>query len=80
MALGMLKDVLVGGALIVPSRKMYPYLTDRIGNYAELEPYFPLWRSFNIKNGVLVVIEIEYDELDSSVPRIPKGTTGRALQ
>jgi len=26
---------------------MYKYLTDRVGNLLELEPYFPLWRSLN---------------------------------
>jgi Restriction endonuclease BamHI len=28
--------------LVVPSRKLYVYLTDRIGNIRELEPYFRL--------------------------------------
>ena len=32
MLLGILKDVLVGGVLIVPTRTMYRYLTDRVGN------------------------------------------------
>lgn len=33
MCLGILKGVLVGGVLILPTRKMYYYLTDRIGNF-----------------------------------------------
>jgi hypothetical protein len=39
MALGILKDILIGGVLILPTRKMYSYLTDRVGNFPELAPY-----------------------------------------
>ncbi len=42
MAVGLLDGKLAGGVLILPSRDMYRYLTDRIGNYAEIEPYFPV--------------------------------------
>lgn len=80
MALGMLKGILVGGALIVPTRAMYKYLTDRVGNLEELEPYFPLWRTLPVEEGLLVVIAVEHDSVSKSVPRIPKGTNGRALQ
>jgi hypothetical protein len=80
MALGILKKTLIGGALILPTRAMYKYLTDRIGNYPELEPYFPLWRALNVDNGLLIVIAIEHDGVSHQVPRIPKGTDGRALQ
>ena len=59
MALGMIDGVLAGGLLIVPSRSMYHWLTDRIGNFVEIEPYFPVWRSISsVMNGVLGVIEI----------------------
>jgi hypothetical protein len=79
MVLGMMKGVLVGGALIVPTRAMYEYLTDRVGNYEELEPYFDLWRRASVEDGLLVVIAIEQDGVSKDVPRIPKGTNGRAL-
>jgi hypothetical protein len=80
MALGILKGILAGGILIVPTRAMYKYLTDRIGNLLELEPYFPLWRSLDVKEGFLAVIAIEHDAVSREVPRIPKGTNGRALE
>jgi len=80
MALGLISGDFLGGVLIIPSRAMYRYLTDRIGNYAEIEPYFPVWKSLQIKNGVFVVIEIEHDGLSTDVPRIQKGTDGRALR
>jgi hypothetical protein len=79
MALGILKGVLIGGLLILPTRKMYKYLTDRVGNFPELEPYFPLWRALKVDEGLLAVIAIEHDATSLSVARIPKGTDGRAL-
>jgi hypothetical protein len=80
MALGILKGVLIGGALILPTRVMYKYLTDRVGNFPELEPYFPLWKALKVDEGLLIVIAIEHDAVSQSVPRIPKGTNGRAVQ
>lgn len=79
LALGMLKRVLVGGILIVPTREFYQYLTDRIGNWNELAPYLDLWKSIPIKDGVWEVIVVEHDATSTKVPRIPKGTSGRAL-
>ena len=76
----MAKKILVGGVLVVPTRIMYEYLTDRVGNFAELEPYFPLWRSLKVDEGLLAIIAIEHDRVSRDVPRIPKGTEGRALQ
>ena len=80
MALGIIKNILIGGMLIVPTRKMYRYLTDRVGNFKELEPYFPLWRALNVKEGLLGIIAVEHDAVSKDVPRIKKGTDGRALQ
>lgn len=80
MAVGLLDGVLAGGILVLPSREMYQYLTDRIGNYAEIEPYFPVWKNLKIREGVLAVIEIEHDALSIDVPLIRKGTDGRALR
>ena len=79
IALGLLKGVLACGVLVVPSRELYKYLTDRIGNVVELEPYFDLWRSIPCEQGVLEIVVIEHDATSMDVPRIPKGTDGRAL-
>ena len=78
MCLGLLKRAIKAGILVVPSRELYPYLTDRIGNIAELEPYFDLWRSTSCEEGVLDIIVIEHDAISTKVPKIPKGTDGRA--
>lgn len=56
MCLGLLNGMLSGGgALILPSRDFYQYLTDRIGNYLELKPYFPVWQQLSI-NGFLASV------------------------
>ncbi len=78
MALYLTTGRIVAGVLVVPTRKMYHYLTDRVGNWDELEPYFPLWSSISVRSGVLAIAAVEHDAVSSSVPRIPKGTNGRA--
>ncbi len=79
MCLGLLKRKLIDGTLIVPTRKLYQYLTDRIGNWDELIPYLDLWRSIPIAEGVLEIVVVEYDKTSTAVPRIPKATDGRAV-
>jgi hypothetical protein len=59
---------------------MYQWLTDRIGNFPEIEPYFPLWRAVPVEEGILAVIEVEHDRTSPFVQRIEKGTDGRALR
>ena len=78
MCLGLLHGAIKAGILVVPSRALYPYLTDRIGNIAELEPYFPVWSATPCEEGILEIVVIEHDATSDTVPRIPKGTDGRA--
>jgi hypothetical protein len=80
MAIGLMRDVLACGILVVPSRALYHFLTDRIGNFDELAPYLDLWKSIPCESGVLELVLIEHDATSKDVPRIPKGTSGRALQ
>lgn len=77
--LGHMQDILVGGVLIVPTRELYQYLTDRVGNIQELEPYFVVWQSYPLQHGMLLIIAVEHDGIQEGVPRILKGTDGRAL-
>ncbi len=72
------QGVIAAGVLVVPSRELYSYLTDRIGNFNELQPYLTLWKSFPCQKGVLEIIVIEQDACSTDVPKIPKGTDGRA--
>lgn len=79
LLLTFLKRRLVGGFLAVPSNDLKPYLTDRIGNIGELEPYFPLWSAVPVTNAALRIVVVEHDGVSKAVPRIPKGRDGRAL-
>lgn len=79
MAFGLLHGALSGGVLVVPTQAMARYLTDRIGNLRELLPYCDLWRSVPVEHGYLSIIAVEHDAENTDVPRIAKGTDGRAL-
>lgn len=70
--------LIAAGVLVVPSRSLYLYLTDRIGNYRELEPYLKLWKSVPCNVGVLEIVVIEQDAESKDVRLIPKGTDGRS--
>lgn len=78
----LLKGTLVCGVLVLPSRKMYNFLTDRVGNFRELEPYFPAWKyaNYDISQGTLIIYEIEHDSISSEIPPLKKGIDGRALR
>ncbi len=79
MALGLIKGILDAGVLVLPSRKLYKFLTDRIGNFDEIEPYTDLWKALTLESGILLIIVIEHDEESTDVMKIPKGTDGRAI-
>lgn len=79
MALALIQERISGAILVLPSRELYRYLTDRIGNYEELEPYFGIYTDLNIDSGYLGVVVVEHDALDPDAPKIRKGTDGRAL-
>lgn len=78
MSLALKYEKISGGMLILPTRKLYQFLTDRVGSYEELEPYFPLWGALPFR-GYLSVAAVEQDADDFSSPRIGKGTDGRNL-
>ena len=84
ITLGIRDGLLEGGVLVLPSRKMYEYLTDRVGNFQEIESYFPIWEDQSYafrarkQSAVIKVIEIEHDGLRNDIPPITKGTDGRA--
>ncbi|MDB6125491.1 MAG: hypothetical protein JWQ71_4484 [Pedosphaera sp.] len=72
------------GVLVVPSRKFYPHLTDRIGNWMELSPYLHFWKKVGgfVSKGILAVTVVEQDELTDNpkVPYIRQGTAGRSAE
>lgn len=78
LALGLTRGSIVGGILVLPSRALYRYLTDRVGIF-QMEPYFDVWRNLPIQSGVLAVIEVEHDDTDSAVDPIRRGLDGLSL-
>lgn len=53
--------LIAAGTLVVPSRELHKHLGDRAGSFADLEPYFLIWKSFRCENGVLELVVIEHD-------------------
>ncbi|HOX58235.1 MAG TPA: hypothetical protein P5205_19220 [Candidatus Paceibacterota bacterium] len=84
LCLVMLAGLIDIGVVILPSRQLYPHLTDRIGNWEELSPYLALWHHVgnSVKRGLLAVTVVEHDELtdDAGVPFISQGTDGRSAE
>lgn len=77
--LGIRMGYVSGGVLILPSRELAKFLTDRIGNEPELLPYRPLWSGAKLAPvSYFGIVVIEHDRTSLEVPRIPKGTDGRA--
>lgn len=76
---GITRGTLNGGILVLAVRATQRYLTDRVGNFEEIAPYFEFWGRYPVPDGALRVYGIGHDALDSSVPHIPKSTAGRAL-
>jgi hypothetical protein len=85
IALAIKENVIEGGFLVLPSRRMYELLTDRVGNYSEIENYFSVWEdlkyayTIRAQRAVIKVIEIEHDGIRDDIKPLPKGTDGRAL-
>lgn len=75
---GITRETLQGGVLVVPVREMANYLTERVGNFEELAPYFELWSRYPVPNGALRIYGVAHDNLDPTAPYIPKRTDGRA--
>ena len=76
---GITRGTLQGGFLLVPMRETSCHLTERVGNFEELAPYFELWERYPLPEGALRIYGVAHDALDPTVPHIPKGKDGRAL-
>lgn len=77
MALALKRGLISGGIWVVPSGNFAPYLTDRIGNYPEFEPYFSLYSDLEVGVGYLGVAIVEHDETSPEVSFIEKQQTRR---
>jgi len=80
IALGIFRGYVSGGLLVLPSARLAPFLTDRIGNEPELRPYHVVWSNWSFPgDAYLGIVAVEHDGVSRDVPRIPKGKDGRAL-
>jgi hypothetical protein len=79
LSLGLIKESICLGVLVVPTVELARYLTDRVGNLRELVPYFYLWSTLKVPKGYLEIIAVQQDGESTSVPKIPKGTDGRSI-
>lgn len=77
-----LKGSIAGAILVIPTKRMGQFLTDRISTLEELKPNFDYWRATSClkSDAILEVWAIEYDSLDASIPLIPKSMSGRRKQ
>jgi hypothetical protein len=80
LAIALMNDVIDIGVLIVPSRSLYNFLTDRIGNIGELSGYLSMWVSLKsqVKRGLLAITVVEHDGIDNAAPFLPVGSDGLA--
>jgi hypothetical protein len=80
IALGILQGSIVGGAVVLSSGLLYPYLTDRIGNFDEIHPYFDVYAKLSFADGLIGMLVVEHDHTDLKVALMPKGKSGMAKQ
>lgn len=77
---GVVEDQLDLGIHVLPSRAFYNYLTDRVGNIAEINPYLSVFGRIQIPDGkCVVIIVVEHDSEDHKVKLIPKGLDGMSI-
>lgn len=69
--LGILNNELQLAVLLLPIAKLSYYLTDRVSNYEELEPYFSL-----VQNSPFIFIGFDTENYNQTVPFLPKGKDG----
>jgi hypothetical protein len=84
LSIALTNGVVEVGVLIVPSRKLYEHLTDRIGNIGELSGYLSMWEGLKavVPRGLLAISVVEHDLLtdDPTLPYLKVGTDGRAKE
>lgn len=71
LLIGIAKGEITIAFLMMPIQAMSFYLTDRVSNYEELEPYFLL-----LDNSPFVVFGFNAEEYSPDVPLLPKGKDG----
>lgn len=71
LCIGLVKGEIAIAFLMLPIKAMSFYLTDRVSNYEELEPYFLL-----LDDTSFVVLGFDAERYSPNVPLLPKGKDG----
>lgn len=71
LALGIIKAELDLAVMLLPVSGLAYFLTDRVSNYEELEPYFVLFKDYPF-----VILGFDADKYSASAPVLPKGRDG----
>ncbi|HUG30330.1 MAG TPA: restriction endonuclease [Candidatus Limnocylindria bacterium] len=79
LVLALMRRIARQGVLVLADAGLYPFLTDRVGNWRELSIYRDVYDRDDVP-GRLVVVAVSFDATDPLVPLIGKGTDGRALR
>lgn len=75
LCIGIIKKELDMAFLMMPIKQMSYYLTDRVSNYEELEPYFLLLETYPF-----VVFGFDAEEYNAGAPLLNKGKDGMSLR
>ena len=71
LALGIIKSELELAVMLLPVSKLAYYLTDRVSNFDELEPYFVLFNEYPF-----IILGFDADKYTEAVPILSKGRDG----
>lgn len=71
LSLGVHNGELDLAVLMMPMHRLSYYLTDRVANYEELEPYFSL-----VSDVPFIIIGFDVEEYSANVPCLAKGRDG----
>lgn len=71
LKVGLIKGELDMAMLIMPTKQLSYYLTDRVSNYEELQPYF-----LHLEDSPFVVFGFDAEEYSSTADLLPKGRDG----
>ena len=80
MAIGLMRGVIACGILVVPSRGLYRFSPTASATSTSLLPILTFGGRFPVNPVCWELVVIEHDATSTDVPRIPKGTSGRALE
>jgi hypothetical protein len=81
LIMGLNSNQLDIAVLVLPSKKMYSFLTDRVGNIDELKPYVPGFQLIKLDpTKICILIAVEHDSECVDTELVKKGLDGMSLK